>query len=240
MSLKKRWVIPDIHGCVNTLKALIEEQIKPTRYDELYFLGDYIDRGPDSRGVIDYIRHLQEDEYTVMALKGNHEDFVVELYDADLQSKKPWFFHFANRKRKTWFSIGGKETLKSFGIRSVKEIPPEYIEWMRKLRYYVILENYVLVHAGLNFSGDDPFEDKQSMLWLRDYKIVPEMINNRKIIHGHVPVNLQMIDLALKSNIYNFIDLDNGPYISGRDGYGNLVALELTEMKMVIQDNRDI
>jgi len=75
-------VIPDVHGCVNTLKALIEERIKPTRYDELYFLGDYIDRGPDSRGVIDFIRHLQEDEYTVTALKGNHEDFVVELYDA--------------------------------------------------------------------------------------------------------------------------------------------------------------
>ena len=56
--MRKRWVIPDVHGCVNTLKALIEEQIKPARYDELYFLGDYIDRGPDSRAVIDFIRNL--------------------------------------------------------------------------------------------------------------------------------------------------------------------------------------
>jgi serine/threonine protein phosphatase 1 len=61
--MKKRWVIPDIHGCVNTLKALIEEQIKPARYDELYFLGDYINCGPESRAVIDYIRFLQKDEY---------------------------------------------------------------------------------------------------------------------------------------------------------------------------------
>jgi serine/threonine protein phosphatase 1 len=237
--MKKRWVIPDIHGCVNTLKALIEEQIRPARYDELYFLGDYIDRGPDSRGVIDYIRHLQKEEYTVTALKGNHEDFAVELYDEEQQSKKPPFLNLRNRKRRSWHSIGGKETLKSFGIKTLKEISPEYIEWMRNLGYYVCLENFILVHAGLNFSADDPFEDKRSMLWLRDYKIDPEKIGNRKIIHGHVPVNLQLIDLSIKNKFYHFIDLDNGPYITGKDGFGNLVALELTEMRMVIQDNRD-
>ena len=60
--MKKRWVIPDLHGCVNTLRTLIEEQIRPSRSDLLYFLGDYIDRGPDSKGLIDYIRNLQKDE----------------------------------------------------------------------------------------------------------------------------------------------------------------------------------
>ncbi len=237
--MKKRWVIPDIHGCVDTLKALIEEQIKPARYDELYFLGDYIDRGPESRAVIDYIRLLQKDEYSVTPLKGNHEDFLVELYDAEMQSKNPWFLRFSDRKKKSWYAIGGKETLKSFGIRNLKEMPPEYIEWMRNLDYYVSLEQFILVHAGLNCNIDDPFTDTRSMLWLRDYQILPEKTGNRKIIHGHVPVNLQFIDLSIKNNIYKFIDLDNGPYMSGKDGYGNLVALELTNMEMVIQDNRD-
>ena len=51
--MRKHWVIPDIHGCARTLHALIEDNIKPTKHDELYFLGDYIDRGPDSKGVID-------------------------------------------------------------------------------------------------------------------------------------------------------------------------------------------
>jgi serine/threonine protein phosphatase 1 len=74
--MSKRWVIPDIHGYLDTLKALIEERIKPARTDELYFLGDYIDRGPDSRGVINYIRSLRQDGYAVTALKGNHEDFL--------------------------------------------------------------------------------------------------------------------------------------------------------------------
>jgi len=238
--MKKRWVIPDIHGCLNTLKALIEEQIKPARSDELYFLGDYIDRGPESRAVIDYIRNLQKEGYSVTPLKGNHEDFLVELYDAEMQSKNPWFLRFSDLKKKSWYAIGGKETLKSFGIRSLKEMPLEYIEWMRNLDYYVSLDKFILVHAGLNCNIDDPFTDTRAMLWLRDYQILPEKTGNRKIIHGHVPVNLQFIDLSIKNNMYKFIDLDNGPYMSGTDGYGNLVALELTEMQMVIQDNRDI
>ena len=238
--MKKSWVIPDIHGCANTLKALIEEQIKPTRYDELYFLGDYIDRGPDSKGVIDYIRHLQKDEYSVIPLRGNHEDFLVELYDEELKPANPWFLRFADQKKRSWYSFGGKETLKSFGIHHLNEMPAEYVEWMRNLIYYVSLEKFILVHAGLNCNIDDPFSDTRSMLWLRDYQILPEKTGNRKIIHGHVPVNLQFIDLSIRNNYYNFIDLDNGPYIKGKEGYGNLVALELTKMDMVIQDNRDM
>ena len=237
--MHKRWVIPDIHGCVNTLKTLIDEQIKPTRFDELYFLGDYIDRGPHSRDVIDYIRKLRQDEFTVTTLKGNHEDFFVDLYDASSHSKRPGIFNFMNRKMKAWYAIGGKETLKSFGIRNISQMPVEYIEWMRALEYYVVLDDFILVHAGLNFSIEDPFEDKRSMLWVRDYAVKPEKTGNRRIIHGHVPVNLELIDLSIKNSYYKFIDLDNGPYIKGKDGFGNLVALELNEKRMVIQDNRD-
>ena len=50
-----RWVVPDIHGCLKTLKTLLETRINLTRLDLVYFLGDYIDRGPDSKGIIDYI-----------------------------------------------------------------------------------------------------------------------------------------------------------------------------------------
>jgi serine/threonine protein phosphatase 1 len=237
--MRRRWVIPDIHGHVNTLKALFGEQIKPTRYDEIYFLGDYIDRGPASKEVIDFIRFLQKDEYNVTALKGNHEDMLVELHDAEMQSKGSIFSLFSNKKRGAWMAMGGKETLKSFGVSSARDIPPDYIEWMRGLPYYAELEEWVLVHAGLNFRVEDPFSDKLSMLWLRDYEIRPEMIGNRKIIHGHVPVNLELISLSIRNRIYKFIDLDNGIYVRGHEGYGNLVALELNSMEMVIGDNRD-
>lgn len=237
--MRKRWVIPDIHGCVKTLQTLVEELIRPTRWDELYFLGDYIDRGPDSKGVIDYIRGLQKEKYNITALRGNHEEFLLELYEAELNSKFAWFHRFADKKYRSWMEIGGRETLHSFGITELRDIPPEYVEWMKALTYYVKMEDFILVHAGLNFGIDDPFEDKETMIWTREYNIVPEKIGNRKIIHGHVPVNLELMDMAVKNQSLKFIDLDNGPYIQGKSGFGNLVALELDSMETLIQDNRD-
>ncbi|MCX6286993.1 MAG: metallophosphoesterase family protein [Bacteroidetes bacterium] len=238
--MSKRWVIPDIHGCSKTLKGLVIDLIRPSRHDELYFLGDYVDRGPDSKGVIDFIRDLQKDQYNVTTLKGNHEDFMVELYDAEKKAKNTWWHRLGDRKHKVWMDIGGKTTLESFEAESIRKIPEDYIEWMRGLKYYIPLEDFILVHAGLNFKNEDPFEDLRAMLWLRDYEIKPEKIGNRRIIHGHVPVNMELIVMAVKSKIYKFIDLDNGPYISGKGGFGNLVALELDSMEMVIQNNLDL
>ncbi len=86
----KKWVIPDIHGCVLTLKTLIETQIKPNKNDHLIFLGDYIDRGPDSQGVIDYIMDMQKNDFNITALMGNHEDYCVRAYDEDVKTKDFW------------------------------------------------------------------------------------------------------------------------------------------------------
>jgi serine/threonine protein phosphatase 1 len=218
----------------------MEEVIRPARYDEIYLLGDYIDRGPDSKGVIDYIRFLQNDGYNVTALKGNHEDMLVELSDIERSGKGSGLWNFGNRKKKVWLEMGGRQTLDSFDARNAKDIPEEYIEWMRALPYYRLLDDFVLVHAGLNFKNEDPFEDTLSMLWLREYEIKPEKIGNRRIIHGHNPVNLELITLCVKNRIYKFIDLDNGIYFKGIEGYGNLVALELTSMELVVQEKRDL
>ena len=70
--MARRWIIPDIHGCAKTVKVLLENMLKVTKHDQLYFLGDYIDRGPDSKGVIDYLMWLQKEEYEVHFIKGNH------------------------------------------------------------------------------------------------------------------------------------------------------------------------
>ncbi len=238
--MPKRWVIPDIHGYVKTVTSLVNELIKPMRSDEIYFLGDYVDRGPDSKGVIDFIRSLQNSGYNVTALKGNHEDFMVELYDAEKKSKNPWWHNFGNKKHKAWLEIGGKPTLGSFDVQHIRDVPVEYIEWMRNLTHFVELDDFVLVHAGLNFKIENPFDDLQSMLWLREYEIKPDKIGGRRIIHGHVPVNMELITQSISNKFYKFIDLDNGPYLTGKDGFGNLVALELGSMEMTIQYNKDL
>ena len=237
--MKKNWVIPDIHGYSKTLKALVEEQIKPSRNDVLYFLGDYIDRGPDPKGVIDYIMYLQKEEYTVRLLKGNHEDYLLRIYDNEKIPQKIMGITVKDRLKSEWFRFGGKKTLQSFNTHDVKEIPDNYIQWIRGLKHYIKLDSFLLVHAGLNFEIENPFEDIHGMMWLKEFKVIPEKINGRKVIHGHVPVSLDFINMVVNSSTFGFIDLDNGIYMPEKEGFGNLVALELHSMQLAIQFNID-
>ncbi len=237
--MTKQWVIPDVHGCVNTLKVLIENQIKPNKNDHLYFLGDYIDRGPDSKGVVDYIMELEANDYTITALLGNHEDYCINAFDEDKKAKGFLGFRSKSRVQKEWERYGGLQTMASFDVESPRDIPEKYIDWMRKLTHFVELDDFIIVHAGLDFSNDDPFQDKRAMIWIRDFKVDPERIKGKKVIHGHVPVNLEFIDMAINSSSYKFIDLDNGVYYQRRAGYGNLLALELTEMTYMVQSLMD-
>lgn len=235
----KKWVIPDIHGCFLTLKTLIENQIKPNKNDHLIFLGDYIDRGPNSKAVIDYIMELQRNEYNITPLMGNHEDYCLRAYNEDSKNKGFLGFRKKTKIQQEWEVYGGKQALESFDVEWPKDIPEKYINWMRNLDYYTEVDEFIIVHAGLNFKNDDPFDDKRAMIWIRDFKVDQAKISNRKVIHGHVPVSLEFIELSINNPDYKFMDLDNGVYFNDRAGYGNLVALELTEMKFTFQSLMD-
>jgi len=237
--MREHWVIPDIHGCVKTLRSLIEDMIKPSKHDWLYFLGDYIDRGPDSKGVIDYLMYLQKEDYNIRTLMGNHEDYLVKAYNEELNLKKVLGFKQKNKKKKEWLFHGGKETMERFNTTDLKLNPEEYLEWMRNLEYYIELENHFLVHAGFNFRSDSPFSDTDAMLWIREFDIDKKKSSNKTIVHGHVPVSLEFIDISIKNPGYKFIDLDNGCYMTEREGYGNLLALELNTLELKVQYNLD-
>ena len=238
--MRKHWVIPDIHGCAKTLTALIEDMIKPTKHDWLYFLGDYIDRGPSSKEVIEYLMYLEKEEYNLRFIMGNHEDYLLKAYEEEKNLKGFLGFKQKGKKKKEWLFHGGKQCMESYGISELKDMPIEHIEWMRKLEYYIELDDYYLVHAGFNFRISNPFNDKDAMLWVREYDIDPSKIKDKKIIHGHVPVNLEFIDLCLRNKSYKFIDLDNGVYMQKREGFGNLVAYELTTRDYKVQYNLDL
>ncbi|HOI86757.1 MAG TPA: metallophosphoesterase [Lentimicrobium sp.] len=238
--MQKKWVIPDIHGCLRSLKALVEDLVVPVAGDQIFFLGDYVDRGPDSKGVIDYVMELQHNGLEVKTLKGNHEDFFLKAWDEDRRSEKVLFFKKPNRSKAQWLIHGGKETLESFGTSDLSAIPLHYMEWMRQLEMFIETDNFLLVHAGLNFEIEDPFADSFAMLWAKDYKINPSKIGNRRLIHGHVPVSLDFIDITINNPSNPYIDLDNGCYMAGRPGYGNLLALELGSMTLKVQPNIDM
>lgn len=236
----KKWIIPDIHGCSKTLRALFEHYVVPAKEDELYFLGDYIDRGPDSKGVIDFIMDLQQQNFKVFLVKGNHEESAVRSCLEERERKSFLGIRSRNAAKAAWRRYGGKESMKSFGLRDLRDMPQKYIDWMDEQPSYRILDDFVLVHAGLNFSLEDPFEDEYFMRWTRDFAPQPEKIGNRTVIHGHVPMSLEEI-FTLRDKHTNFgrIDLDNGVYMKGRPGYGNLVGLELTSMDLFSQHNLD-
>ena len=231
-----RWIIPDIHGCARTLKTLLENMLKVTKDDELFFLGDYIDRGPASKDVIDYLMNLQEQGWNIHCLKGNHEDYCVQAWEADQKRHL-----FKPSIQKAWENVGAKETYSSFGGKRPRDIPQKYIDWMRNLDYYFELENYILVHAGLNFRIEDPFKDKHSMIWVRDFKVDFEKTNGRKIIHGHLPEDYSFIDFVIKNpKSHDFIVLDNGVFATNKAGMGNLMAFNPDTNELFAQTNMDM
>ena len=233
--MAKTWVIPDIHGYAETLTNILDHQIKPSKNDHLIFLGDYIDRGPNSKGVIDIIMNLEKSGHHITPLKGNHEDVCLKTREESKRRKEFFGTRSISQMQANWEILGGRKTLNSFGISRADEIPEKYIQWMHSLKYYIELDHFFAVHAGFNFKANDPFSDTQAMIWIRDYEVLPGKINNKKIIHGHNPVNLKFIKSSLKFDISHTIDLDNGIYFTHKAGYGNLIALELNSMEIKIQ-----
>ena len=116
----RKIAVSDIHGCLKTFKALIEHQVEFTKKDELYLLGDYIDRGPDSKGVLDYVMNLQEAGYKVFCVKGNHEEMMVNAVQN-------------NEDVAMWLYNGGQESLASFGTEDPGEIPPKYLNFIHNI-----------------------------------------------------------------------------------------------------------
>lgn len=225
MSETRRWVVGDIHGCSVTLRSLIENKIQPGRADKLIFVGDYVDRGPDSKGVISYLMELRLMGYNLVMLKGNHEDMMLRsVHDTKL--------------RKDWFYNGGMPTLRSFGVREAKEVPYHFLEFLEALDYYHAMDDFLIVHAGLNFDIPDPLADLEGMLWIRNTFVLSDKIGNRTMVHGHTPVTVDQIKEAIENNSKD-IDLDAGCVYTGTEGLGNLCALELNSMRLEVQRNTD-
>lgn len=236
----RKWVIPDLHGCEKTLIALFEKHIKPEMDDTFYFLGDYIDRGPNPKGVLDYIIKLEDEGFKVKPLRGNHEEYMVLAYNSVKNQKRKFlFWKEPNKLLNEWIRHGGSFTLKSFGVKNVTEIPEKYIAWMQKLKHYYTEDNYIIVHAGLNFDRLDPFEDKHAMLWSKAFNPDVEKIDNRIVIHGHVPVSFNFLTTTLANPNRKYIALDNGCYLPHKEGMGNLVALELNSMELKVHKSID-
>ena len=226
--IMRKLAIGDIHGCNKTFQALLN-QINLTKDDELTLLGDYIDRGKDSKGVIDTILALQSTGYNVRTLRGNHEQMMLDTlnFNLDISDMGRW-------EKKA----GGNMTLASFG-----DTLESYIPFFESLPLIFVDKDFIFVHAGLNFKKKDPLSDKSAFLWIRDFydTIDAKWLKNRLIVHGHTPIPLRFIEEDFEHLTkkrfprLQALNLDAGCVF----GMGNLVAADLTNNKLYIQPKED-
>ena len=221
----RKLAISDIHGCALTFEALLDKIALSTE-DELYLLGDYVDRGPDSRAVIDQILSLHNEGYRVSCLRGNHEDGMLAATKGT-EEFSAWYHYW-----------GGRQTLESFGVQRIPDIPAQYLDFISGLGYYFEIEGYILVHAGLDFTKADPLAIDESMLYIRNWhhRIDYDWLGNRYIIHGHTPCGRE----RMESQFHNFLrqrvlDIDAGCFAHHQTGLGALCAFDFTNHALHFQ-----
>lgn len=173
--------IGDIHGCSKALARLLEE-IQPTARDTIVTLGDYVDRGPDSRGVLDLLVDLLG-RCELVPLLGNHE---VMLLDA-VGSKEDMAF---------WQACGGQQTLDSYG-GSLKNVPQDHWVFLRGLLRYYETDAHFFVHANYDPSLPLNRQPDQLLLWEHLARSVPQRHRSGKTaVVGHTPqVSGEVLDL---------------------------------------------
>ncbi len=202
---KRVFVVGDIHGCAAELKTLLthlEKKEALSADDLLVFVGDYIDRGPDSKGVIDALIKVKKKFPETVFLAGNHElmMFAAMANPINLDVLD------------NWVKNGGIQTLKSFGVS--EDAAPELImrkfddhlsrdhkEFFNLFERYVLFEDYCFVHAGVNPLRDIKAQLDQDIFWIRQ-----EFINNihylkKTIIFGHTPFEDVFFNLPYKIGI---------------------------------------
>jgi serine/threonine protein phosphatase 1 len=185
ISMLFTYAVGDIHGSLDKLKALVEACREHADGHEFrfVFLGDYIDRGQDSAGVLRFMMSLQMDlPKRVIALKGNHEAWAVSLLDGDVPLE-------------AWLRNGGEETLQSYGAKDIGDLPRAHLDWMRSLRLFFDDGRRFFVHAGVNPSRPLDAQNEEELLWIR----MPFLSNGRDygrlIVHGHTPLENEKPEL---------------------------------------------
>jgi Calcineurin-like phosphoesterase len=225
----RKIAISDIHGCIGSFEELLDK-IALSTSDELYLLGDLIDRGAGSKEVLDRVLHLKSRGYQVRCLRGNHEQMLLD-------SLNNWDDYFG------WIeSWGGRQTMESFMAVVPGDIPQIYCDFMAGFEYTAEVDEFILVHAGLDFYSHNPLNPNENMLYLRNWyrHIDNDWLNGRIVVHGHTPTGKPEIQDMLR-NLENLpvIDIDCGCFVKHSHGKGYLCAFDLTNRELFFQKNID-
>jgi serine/threonine protein phosphatase 1 len=210
------YAVGDIHGRADLLdQTLARVDADLSTYpdcDPLHvFLGDYIDRGPESRAVIDRLIARAETHHTI-CLKGNHESYMLDfLRNPAVLSE--------------WQHLGGLETMMSYGIKPsinaarAKQIelcraltvalPGQHLHFLRSLPLSFTCGDFFFTHAGVKPKISLSRQKEEDLLWIRDDFLLSEDDHGKIVVHGHSPV-------AAPEIRQNRINIDTGAYATGR------------------------
>lgn len=228
------FVIGDLHGYEDPTERLMEK-LKIQEDDLVIFIGDYVDRGPSSKSVVNNLIQLQSMYKKTLFLKGNHEDMMLGSMG----------FPAVVNDINTWLSNGGSATLTSYGMDSdqilhltsildeterfqiMKEhIPESHIEFFLGLPLFIESENYFFCHAGVNpyTSINDGKWKANDLLWIRDHIYSDNISWEKVVVCGHTPLRDVLITERL-------ICIDTGLYYYGRLSAINVKTKEIYQVE---------
>jgi serine/threonine protein phosphatase 1 len=209
------FVVSDIHGKILALEKVIK--FKPLDA-QMIFLGDYVDRGEDSKAVLQFVKYWVENK-SAIALKGNHEQLLIQ------------FLYFPNKHYLTYYLNGGKETLESFLYYGVTdELSPaeiasqileqydELISFINQLPLYHETRHHIFVHAGVNLTLPDWHQTSaHDFMWIREGFHEVHNDTGKQIVFGHTPTpylhgDEKNYELWLKDNK---VGIDGGAVYGG-------------------------
>jgi len=209
------YAVGDIPGCARTLNVLLD-RIAPSADDHLVFVGDYIDRGPDTRSVIERLLDL-ETEVQCTFLKGNHEALMLAYLDFG--------------EYELWSMNGGTSTLSSYQESDGQiRMPADHLSFIRETLPYLDTPDFFFVHGGIpaDRSVADAIRtlDEQTFLWERGHLNAKKRIWEKVVVCGHTPRPEPLNDT-------NLIAIDTGCVYFTRPGMGRLTAVRLPEREFI-------
>jgi serine/threonine protein phosphatase 1 len=206
---ERLYVIGDVHGCLDLLQALhakiaADLAARPVTRATLVHIGDYVDRGADSAGVIDLLlRGPAVPNAAVVNLMGNHEQMMLDAID-----------HADQRTARVWLDNGGAASLRSWGISSTRPaewapaLPPAHLGFLRALARSHRAGDFVFVHAGIRPGLPLKRQDPHDLLWIREPFLSSQDDFGFVVVHGHTPGPEPVVR-------FNRIGIDTGAVMGG-------------------------
>jgi len=214
------FAVGDIHGRVDLLQLMLAalearaaEETRAGAPPIVIFLGDYVDRGPDTAAVIDLLLSGRPYGYERRYLKGNHEQYMLAFMDKPLENR-------------AWVVQGGAETLLAYGVQppsprspldtewiatadALKQrVPATHLSFLESLERYVALGGYAFVHAGIDAARTLEEQTDEDLFWARERFIASKRAFSHRVVHGHTPVDHPYADQRR-------VAVDTGAYASG-------------------------